>query len=91
MRDQYSFETWLFISHLALQMLHAVLVLGTLAERELTGKYSFKDVMAFLKHVHAKRIGGEWKLTTITKKTARLCQEQGIKLEEPTKLQVSLR
>ena len=89
MRDQHSFEAWLFINHLALQMLYAVI--GALAEKELTDKYSFEDVMAFLKHVRANRINGEWKLTKITRNTMKLCRELGIELEEPTKLQVSLK
>lgn len=89
MRDQYSFEAWLFINHLALQMLYAVI--GTLAEKDLTDKYSFEDVMAFLRHVRATRIDGEWRLTKITKNTIRLCKELGIELEAPQKLQVSLK
>ena len=89
MRDQYSFEAWLFINHLALQMLYAVI--GALAEKELTDKYSFEDVMAFLKHVRANRIDGEWRLTKITRHTAKLCKDLGIELDEPEKLMVSLK
>ena len=89
MRDQYSFEAWLFVNHLALQMLYAVI--GALAGKELTDKYSFEDVMAFLTHVRANRIDGEWRLTKITRHTAKLCNELGIELEEPEKLTVSLK
>ena len=89
MRDQYSFEAWLFVNHLALQMLYAVI--GAVADRELTDKYSFEDVMAFLKHVRANRINGEWKLTKVTKHTARLCEELGIALENPEKLRDTLK
>ena len=89
MRDQYSFEAWLFVNHLALQMLYEVI--GALADKELTDKYSFEDVMAFLKHVRANRIDGEWRLTKITRHTAKLCKELGIELEEPEKLMVSLK
>ena len=88
-RDQYSFEAWLFVNHLALQMLYAVI--GALAEKELTDRYSFEDVMAFLKHVRANRIDGEWRLTKITRHAAKLCQELGIEMEEPTNLRVSLK
>ena len=89
MRDQYSFEAWLFVNHLALQMLYEVI--GALADKELTDKYSFEDVMAFLKHVRANRIDGEWRLTKITRHTAKLCKELGIELGEPEKLMVSLK
>ena len=89
MRDQYAFEAWLFINHLALQMLYAVI--GAVAEKELTDKYSFDDVMSFLKHVRVNRINGEWKLTKITKPTGRLCEELGIELLEPARLRDTLK
>ena len=89
MRDQYAFEAWLFINHLALQMLYAVI--GAVAEKELTDKYSFDDVMSFLKHVRVNRINGEWKLTKITKPTGRLCEELGIELLEPAGLKDTLK
>ena len=57
----------------------------------MTDKYFFEDVMAFLKHVRENRINGEWRLTKITRHTMKLCQQLGIDLEEPTKLQVSLK
>jgi len=84
MRDQHSFEAWLFINHLALQMLYAII--GALAEKGLTDKYSFEDVMALLKHVRTNRINSERMQTIITRHTAILCQELGIELEEPTKI-----
>jgi hypothetical protein len=36
--------------------------------------------MAFLKHVRANRIRGEWRLTKITRHMAKLCRELGIEL-----------
>ena len=47
--------------------------------------------MAFLKHVRANRIRGEWRLTKITRHMAKLCQELGVELEQPAKLRVSLK
>ena len=38
-------------------MLYAVI--WALAEKELTDKYFFEDIMAFLKHVVSNRINGE--------------------------------
>ncbi len=87
MRDQHSFEAWLFINHLALQMFYAVI--GALVEKELTDKYSFEDVMAFLKHVRANRINGEWMLTKIARHTTKLCQKLGSELEKPERLLAS--
>jgi len=57
MRDQYSFEAWLYVSHPTLQMIYEVI--GALAEKELIGQHSSKDVMAFLGHVRANRIDDE--------------------------------
>lgn len=89
MRDVHSLEAWLFVNHLALQMLYAVI--GAVAEKGLTDKYSFEDVMAFLKHVRANRVGGEWALSKITKHTAKLCQDLGIELERPDRLRDTLK
>ena len=89
MRDQYSFEAWLFINHLALQMLYAVI--GAVAENGLTDKYSFEDIMAFLKHIRANRINGEWRLTKFTRHTSKLCKELGIDMETPESFLVSLK
>ena len=47
--------------------------------------------MTFLKHVRANRINGEWKLTKITKHTAKLCEELGIVLENPEKIRDTLK
>ena len=57
MRDQYSFEAWLYVSHPTLQMIYEVI--GALAEKELIGQHSSKDVMAFLGHVRANRSDDE--------------------------------
>ena len=78
----------MFINHLALQMLYAVI--GAVAEKKLTDRYSFDDVMSFLKHVRDNQINGEWKLTEITKPTVRLCEELEIELLEPARLRDTL-
>lgn len=89
MRNQYSFEGWLFINHLALQMLYAVI--DTIAEKNLTDRYSFDDMMAFLKHVRVNKIDGEWRLTKITKHTTKLCQKLGIEMGNPEELKDTLK
>lgn len=89
MRDQYSFEAWLFINHLALQMLYAVL--QTIADRELTAKYSFDDAMQFLKHIRANRIEGRWRATKVTRQTMELCRKLDIELADPEKLKGTLK
>lgn len=82
-------KPWLFMSHPAFQMLYVVI--GAVVDKELPDKYSSEDVMAFLKHVRANRINGEWKLAKITKHTARLCEELSIFPENPEKLRNTLK
>jgi hypothetical protein len=44
-----------------------------------------------IERLRANRINGEWRLKKITRHTMKICQQLGIELEEPTKLQVSLK
>jgi len=89
MRGQYAFEAWLFINHLALQMLYKVL--QVIGDRELTAKYSFDDAMQFLKHVRVNKIDGKWIMTKATRQTMKLCKDLGIEMEDPAKLQGTLK
>lgn len=81
MRDHYSFEAWLFISHLALQLFYDSLDL--IAKSQKTNQYSFEDLMAYLKGVRINKIDKTWMLTKITKKTAAMCESIGIVLPKP--------
>jgi len=89
MRSHQSFEGWLFVNHLALQMLYAVI--GAVADRGLSAKYSFDDIMAFLKHVRINKINGLWKPTKVTKHTMKVTADLGINLECPERLQGTLK
>ena len=80
MRDEHSFEGWLFVNHLALQMLYSVI--GLVAEKRLTDRYSFGDVMSLLKEVRMNKISGVWGLSKTTKKTAALCKKLDLDLEK---------
>lgn len=89
MRSHQSFEGWLFINHLALQMLYAVI--GKVMDKEMSDKYSFDDVMAYLKHVRVNQMAGTWRITKITKNTAKAAKELGIELDAPESLQATLK
>jgi transposase len=78
MRDIHSFEAWLFINHLALQMLYGILDL--ISTQGLTGEYSFEDMISYLKGVRVNLIGGKWYPTKITKKTTEFCERLHIDL-----------
>lgn len=71
-----AYEGWLFINHLALQMLYGVL--DHLAQIDLTNMYSFKDVIRALQGIRANKINGVWYPTQFTRKTTKLCEDLGI-------------
>lgn len=73
-----SFEAWLFVNHLALQMLYGTL--DYIAGKGMSKKYSFKDLVKALQGVRVNKINGEWKLTMITKNTAKLCSDLNINM-----------
>jgi transposase len=79
MQDQDAFEGWLFINHLALQMLYGIL--DYIAQTNLTVKYSFKDVVRTLKGIRANKINGQWRLTQFTKNIRKLCTDLNIKID----------
>ena len=89
MRSHQSFEGWLFINHLALQMLYSVL--GKVMDKEMSDRYSFDDVMAYLKHVRVNQMAGTWRITKITKNTAKAARELGMELDAPESLQDTLK
>lgn len=81
MQDQEAFEGWLFVNHLALQMLYGIL--DYIAQANLTGRYSFKDVVRTLEGIRANKINGQWRLSQFTKNTKKLCTDLDIKIEGP--------
>lgn len=81
MQNPEAFEGWLFINHLALQMLYGIL--DYVAQAELTSKYSFKDVIKTLEGIRANKINGKWRLTQFTRGTKKLCTDLGIDIEGP--------
>ena len=81
MRNQYAFEAWLFINHLALQLLYSCL--GIIADAGMTDQYAFEDLMHFLKGVRINLINRQWMTTKITKQTEKCCKALGITLPIP--------
>lgn len=81
LQDQEAFEGWLFINHLALQMLYGIL--DYVAQANLTGRYSFKDVIRTLEGIRANKINGQWRLSQFTKSTKKLCADLGININGP--------
>ena len=81
MQDQDAFEGWLFINHLALQMLYGIL--DYIAQANLAAKYSFKDVVRTLKGIRANKINGQWRLSLFTKNIRKLCTDLNIEIDDP--------
>jgi len=81
MQNPDAFEGWLFINHLALQMLYGIL--DYVAQANLTGRYSFKDVVRTLEGIRANKINGQWRLSQFTKNTKKLCADLGINIDGP--------
>jgi transposase len=83
MQDTDSFEGWLFINHLALQMLYGTL--DYIAQAELTSRYSFKDIIRTLEGIRANKINGEWYATKYTRHAKKLCSDLGIIINDPVR------
>ncbi|MCF7946778.1 MAG: transposase [Spirochaetia bacterium] len=81
MRDVHSSEAWLFINHLALQMLYGIL--DRIASYQLTDRYSFNDMIAYLKGIRVNIIDQRSYISKITKKTKELCSQLDLNLELP--------
>jgi transposase len=79
MRSDISFETWCFINHIALTL--AYRVLNTLKEKNLTDRFSLKDIMTYLSKIQKVKIGQGWKTAEYTKKTQKICENLGFSID----------
>jgi hypothetical protein len=67
MRDDHQLQGWMFINFIAL-MLH-YRIYGLLRSKGLLGKYSPQDVIEHLARVFMLKIGDEWKISEIPRKS----------------------
>jgi hypothetical protein len=58
-------------------------ILDYIAQANLTGRYSFKDVVRTLEGIRANKINGQWRLSQFTKNTRKLCTDLDIKIDSP--------
>jgi transposase len=79
MHSDMSFETWCFINHISLTL--AYRVLNTLKEKNLTNRFSLKDVMTYLSKIQKVKIGQVWKTAEYTKKTQKICENLGFSID----------
>jgi hypothetical protein len=78
MHSDTAFEAWCFINHIALTP--AYRVLNALKEKNLTNRYSLKDIMACLSKIQKVKINGNWVTAEFTKKTKDVCDKLGFAL-----------
>ncbi len=76
MQNEQALETWMFINHITLHWYYSIYQL--LAKYELTGKYSPRDFILFLKEIRKVKINGKWYLAEITSKTEKLLEKLNI-------------
>jgi transposase len=76
MHSDTAFEAWCFINHIALTL--AYRVLNSLKEKNLTNRYSLKDIMVYLSKIQKIKIGDTWKTAEFTKKTRIVCEKLGL-------------
>ena len=86
MQDSCAFEGWLFINHIALQMLFGVL--DYIAQYELTNDYSFEKVMHYLSSIEIYKINNEWHLSKYAGKVKKLCERLNFNIIQPREVQV---
>ena len=67
MRDDYQLQGWTFVNFIAL-ILH-YRIYGMLKQRDLLKRYSPEDVIEHLERISMLKIGDEWKLSEIPKKS----------------------
>jgi len=79
MRDEHKMQGWMFINFVSLLLYYRIYLL--LLEKELLKRYSVKDVLVHLSRIFKLRINGEWMLSEVPKKTEKLVEKLGVRLD----------
>ena len=75
MRDDFQLQGWMFVNFIALILHYRIYAL--LKSHDMLGKYSPKDVMEHLERISMLRIGNEWKILEIPKKSKTVIEGLG--------------
>ena len=67
MRDDHQLQGWMFINFIALMMHYRIYAM--LKSKDMQRKYSTGDVLVHLERVNRLKIGDEWKISEIPKKS----------------------
>ncbi len=76
MREDSALEGWMFVNFIALLLYYKVYML--LVSKDILSKYSPKDVILHLARINKIKIGGNWQLSEIPKKSRILVEKLGI-------------
>ena len=79
MRSDSELEGWEFINFIALLLYYEIYML--LVSKDILNKYSPKDVILHLARVQKLRIGTNWRLAEIPKKSRILIEKLGINMD----------
>ncbi|MGC8483590.1 MAG: hypothetical protein ACP5OE_08110, partial [Thermodesulfobium sp.] len=74
--DDHQLQGWMFVNFIAL-ILH-YRIYGVLKEKDMLKRYSPEDVIEHLERVSMLKIGEEWKISEIPKKSRDIIDELGI-------------
>jgi transposase len=78
MRDNFSMEGWMFVNFIALLLYYKIY--GLLIHKDVLSKYSPRDVILHLSRVFHVKIGDNWRVSEIPKKTRLLIENMEIDL-----------
>ena len=76
MRDDFQLQGWMFVNFIALILHYRIYAL--LKSHDMLGKYSPKDLIEHLERISMLRIGNEWKMSEIPKKSKTVIEGLGI-------------
>ncbi len=76
MRDDHQLQGWMFVNFIALVLHYRIY--GILKEKGMLKRYSPEDVIEHLERVSMLKIGEEWKISEIPKKSRDIIDELGI-------------
>ncbi len=76
MRDDHQLQGWIFVNFIALVLHYRIY--SILKEKDMLKRYSPEDVIEHLERVSMLKIGEEWKISEIPKKSRDIIDELGI-------------
>ena len=78
MRDDHALEGWMFVNFIALLLYYKMY--GILVSKNMLNKYSPRDVLLHLSRVFKVKVGDEWLLSEIPKKSRTVAEKLDIKI-----------